>query len=169
LIYPWNEGTPSLAVLICEVAEAFSKTPPFRMVSPPKVEFEIFQGEAESLVDSVNEGITMACEVRLNRLQIEEYGKSLSESLTDCEDTIETLETVKEQLLLVKEPPVEIVARKDEELGKKAKLEAHAEAQAILMRAFIEKTISFDQFMKGMRDMARSYFQTTLYDVLQNG
>jgi hypothetical protein len=168
-VYPWTPQA-SLTLLASAIADTFSSTPPFAPAPPrPKLEFEIVQAEAESFVNSVNEQINSACDANAVALQTLAYHQSLIDVRADSEDTIAALGAVIESTPIPEAPPVEVSQNRLAEFESAARLGALAEAQAALLRAYSGGMISFDQMMKATREVARSHFQNTLYDVLQTG
>jgi hypothetical protein len=166
-VYPWAVPQSTLVLLVSAIADIFSGTAPFTPAPIRKIEFEIVQVEAESLVNLVNEEIHRAHEEDTMILQTTAYHQSIVEIQRESEDTIAALTAVLESIPPPEVPPVKVDEERLAEFESQAKVGALAEAQAALSRAYTGRQITFDQMMKATREIARQHFQNTLCKLLQ--
>jgi hypothetical protein len=192
--YAWSSSASSLAAMVDAIAQTFSATAPFKAgpsaparpapppapvvvptrpraapAPPPKPDFEVFQVEAESFVNAVNDEIGRARDVAAASMEESAYGESVLEAKTRCEVEIAELEQIIASIPPPEEPPVDVRPAFLAAAEPQAKRDAHAVAQAALNSAFADGVISFDQMIKATREVARKFFADTLYDRLQNG
>jgi hypothetical protein len=154
------------------IVETVSANPPFATLGAPRasfrqsrVPFAVLQRDSERLIADANASIGRAFEKKIERTEHEGYAKTGQEIERLCGRAIGAL---KQKLGAIRELPVELDPMVEREIEMKAKVEAYGEAQAGLSNSYGRRELSFDQYMKATRELAKMHFQNTLFEVLNN-
>jgi hypothetical protein len=134
------------------------------MTAQSKVPFAVVQKDAEQLVAEVNGEINRAYAAQKERMEQEAYARTVREVEAAFQRSIPRL---RERVAASKDIPLAVDPEVVKEIETEAKVQAYEEAQAALVRAYSVQQLSFDQYIKATRDLARIHFQNTLFDVLQ--
>jgi hypothetical protein len=173
--FQWRPRVSTLRQFVRAIAETVSKTPPFATLGTPqkgrgsfrqtRVPIALLQQDAERLVADANTSIDNAFKKKIESEEPEKYLKTaqdLEEMFGKC------IGAMNEKLRSIRDVPVTLEPAVERDIELKAKVEAYGEAQAGLANSYGRRELSFDQYMKATRELARMHFQNVLFDVLQN-
>jgi hypothetical protein len=161
-----------LRTFVRAVVATVTAKPPFVTFGSPQVVaarpsrtlLAALQREAERLVANANASIDRACARKTEREEREAYRRAGDEIGGRFASEIGRL---KQMLDPGREADVALDGAVESDIEVRARVQAYREAQAELAGAYGRRQLSFEQYMKAIREMARIHFQNTLAEILQ--
>jgi hypothetical protein len=156
--FAWQPRVSTLPQLVRKIVETVAARPPFAL--------PVLCREAAALVADANERIERAHHAQCWGVQAELYEALGRQAVAQMEGAVEG---IRREIAAAGERPLALEPDVQARIEASARIEGYGVAQAALADAYAARTLAFDQYMKATRELARTHFQNTLYDVLQSG